>query len=103
MLIALAVLLMRVTVKRRTVRWVGAAAIAVSAAIGVWWVLASKALPVADSRSIITTAQKLAEGNMRALKDTTYFYVFPFQTGYLLFAEGFSACSGPIRLPCFNC
>ncbi len=101
-LVALAVLLMRVRVKRRTARWVGAIAIAVSAAIGVWWVLASKALPVADSNSIITVAQQLAQGKTGALTKNTYFYVFPFQTGYLLYAEGFFRLFGTDAITLFQ-
>ncbi len=88
-LVLLAVLLMRVNVKRKTVVWVGAASVAVSAGIGVWWVLSSKSLPSADSLRIITAAQEVIKGNMSALTDTFYFRTYPFQTGYLLFAEGF--------------
>jgi uncharacterized membrane protein len=88
-LVALAVLFMRANVKRRTVRWVGAIAIVSSAVIGVWWVLASKAVPGADSSSIITAARQIVQGNTNILKESTYFYVFPFQTGFLLYAEGF--------------
>ena len=88
-LVVLAVLLMRVSVKRKTAVWVGAASIAVSAGIGVWWVLSSKSLPSADSLRIITAAQEVIKGNMSALTETFYFKTYPFQTGYLLFAEGF--------------
>lgn len=101
-LVVLAVLLMRVSVKRRTARWVGAIAIACSAAIGVWWVLASKALPTADSRSIITAAQQIAQGKIDALTKNTYFYVFPFQTGYLLYAEGFFRLFGSDAITLFQ-
>ncbi len=85
----LAVLLMRVSVKRKTAVLVGAVSIALSAAIGVWWVLSSKSLPSADSLRIITAAQEVIKGNMQALTETFYFKTYPFQTGYLLFAEGF--------------
>ena len=88
-LVVLAVLLMRVSVKRKTAMWVGAASIAVSAGVGVWWVLSSKSLPSADSLRIITAAQEVIKGNMSALTETFYFKTYPFQTGYLLFAEGF--------------
>lgn len=87
--VALTVLLMRARVKRRTVVLVGAVSIAVSAGLGVWWVLASKALPSADSLRIITAAQEVIKGNMSALTETFYFKTYPFQSGYLLFAEGF--------------
>ena len=88
-LVFLAVLLMRVNVKRKTVVFVGAVSIAISTGIGVWWVLSSKSLPSADSLRIITAAQEVIKGNMSALTDTFYFRTYPFQTGYLLFAEGF--------------
>jgi len=101
-LVGLAVLLMRTSPKRRTVRWVGAIAIACSAAIGVWWVLASKAMPTADSRSIVTVAQQLAQGNTDNLAQDSYFYVFPFQTGYLLYAEGFFRLFGTGAITLFQ-
>ncbi len=101
-IVALAVLLMHANVKRRTVRWVGAIAIACSAAIGVWWVLASKAVPVADSGSIITAAQQIVQGSTNILTANTYFYVFPFQTGYLLYAEGFLRVFGSNAITLFQ-
>ncbi len=101
-LVTLTVLLMRVHVKRRTVLLVSAIAIVSSAAIGVWWVLASKAVPVADSRSIITAAQQLVTGNTGVLKQNTYFYVFPFQTGYLFYAEGFLRLFGSNAITLFQ-
>ncbi len=97
-LVCLAVLLMRVSVKRKTAVLVGAVSIAVSAGIGVWWVLASKSLPSADSLRIITAAQEVIKGNMSALTETFYFKTYPFQTGYLLFAEGFLRLFGSGQL-----
>jgi hypothetical protein len=101
-LVALAVLLTRVVVKRRTAVWVGAAGITLSACVGVWWVLASKALPGADSLQIISTAQELIAGNTGALTGSQYFRIYPYQTGYLLFAEGFLRLFGAGRLVVFQ-
>lgn len=97
-LLALAVLLMRAKVQRKTAVFVGAISIAVSTGIGVWWVLSSKSLPSADSLRIITAAQEVIKGNMKALTDTFYFRTYPFQTGYLLYAEGFLRLFGSNQL-----
>ncbi len=101
-LFLLAMLIARARVKRRTVRIVGAAAIALSAAVGVWWVLAAKAVPYADSKRIIDAAQLLAAGDASALTQNNYFYIYPFQTGYLLFAEGFFRIFGAGRITLFQ-
>lgn len=92
-LIALAMLLMRAAVKRRTVAVVTAGVTLISAAIGVWWVLATKALPGADSKAVIDAAMRIAHGDLSPLSGS-YFRVFPYQTGYLLFAEGFFRAFG---------
>jgi len=101
-LVFLAVLLMRAVVKRKTAVWVGAVSIAVTAAIGVWWVVSSKSLPNADSRYIISAAQELIKGNQAVLTDTFYFKTYPFQTGFLLFAEGFLRLFGADQLLVFQ-
>ncbi|MEA5048257.1 MAG: glycosyltransferase family 39 protein [Eubacteriales bacterium] len=100
--VLLAVLIMRAAVKRKTVVWVGMASIVASAGIGVWWVLSSKALPGADSLQIITTAQKLISGDVASLADSQYFRIYPYQTGYLLFAEGFLRLFGSNQLTLFQ-
>lgn len=56
---------------------------------GIFWVVGARALPYADSQSILLVAEQLAAGNVQALTQTDYFSVFPFQLGYLLYAEGF--------------
>lgn len=101
-LILLAVLLMRVSVKRKTAVWVGAVSIALSSAIGVWWVISAKALPGADSLRIISATQEAIKGNMNAMMDTFYFRTYPFQTGYMLFAEGFLRLFGSNQLTLFQ-
>ena len=101
-LLLLGVFLMRATVKRKTAVWVGAVSIALSCAIGVWWVLSSKALPGADSRQIISAAQRLIEGKPDALTQTDYFKIYPYQTGYLLYAEGFLRLFGANQLTAFQ-
>jgi len=101
-LVLLAVLMMRVAVKPKTVVWVSTASIAVTAAIGVWWVISSKSLPSADSRYIVSAAQELIRGNNNVLLSTFYFKTYPFQTGYLLFAEGFLRLFGINQLTLFQ-
>lgn len=97
-LVLLSVILMRAVVKRKTAVWVSAASVAVTVGIGVWWVLSSKSLPGADSRYIISAAQELIKENQSVLTDTFYFRTYPFQTGYLLFAEGFLRLFGSDQL-----
>ena len=52
-LILLALLLFRAKVTRKTVFWVTLGAVAVNAAVGIWWVLSARAIPTADSSQIM--------------------------------------------------
>lgn len=97
-LLLLALLLMRAKVKRKTVWFVGAASVVLTAAVGVWWVLSAKATPGSDSLRIITAAQNVIRGQLDKLANSEYFRIYPYQTGYLLFAEGFLRVFGADNL-----
>ena len=101
-LIVLALLLMRAKVSRKTVFWVTLGAILFNAGIGVWWVLVSHAHPSADSGQIISAAQRLMQGQARALSVAEYFQIYPYQTGFLLFAEGFLRLFGANNILAFQ-
>ena len=101
-LIVLALLLMRAEVKRKTVFWVTISAIALNAGIGVWWVLVSQSHPSADSGQIISAAQRLINGQAGALSVAEYFNIYPYQTGFLLFAEGFLRLFGVNNILAFQ-
>lgn len=88
-LLVLALLLMRAQIKRKTVFWVTLGAVLITAAVGVWWVLSAHATPYADSNVITTAAQQMINGNTQAMREWSYFHVYPFQLGFLLFSEGF--------------
>lgn len=88
-LLFLALLLMRAKVKRKTVFWVTAGTILLTAAVGVWWVLSAHATPSADSYVITTGAQEIIRGETQVMLEWSYFHIYPFQLGFLLFAEGF--------------
>ena len=101
-ILLLSVLLIRARVKRKTVFWVTAVAAAVNLAIGVWWVLSAHALPSADSEQIIAAAQRLIQGDPNALSMTDYFKIYPYQTGFLLYAEGMLRLFGANQLTLFQ-
>ncbi|MEA4870970.1 MAG: glycosyltransferase family 39 protein [Christensenella sp.] len=101
-LILLALLLMRAKVSRKTVFWVAFGAFCINAAVGVWWVLSARAMPTADSLQIISTAQRLIQGDTGALAASEYFKIYPYQTGYLLFAEGFLRLFGTNSITLFQ-
>ena len=101
-LILLALLLFRAKVTRKTVFWVTLGAVAVNAAVGIWWVLSARAIPTADSSQIIGMAQKLISGNTDALAGSEYFKIYPYQTGFLLFAEGFLRLFGASNITAFQ-
>lgn len=86
-LLAATYLLLRAKITKRAAYAAFACVLAASGAIGVWWVLASRAVPGADSARIINGALELLNGNAKALGESAYFHTFPFQLGYLLFAE----------------
>ncbi len=88
-LLVLALLLMRVQVKRKTVFWVTAGSVLITAAVGAWWVLSAHATPTADSKMITMGAQQLISGEAQSVLSGDYFHVYPFQLGFLLFSEGF--------------
>ena len=87
-LLALSCLLLRAKPAKRTVNTAFVCMLAVSTAIGIWWILASKALPVADSEQIVDRVRHLMAGEDYVLREASYFYLFPFQFGYMLYAEG---------------
>lgn len=101
-LIVLALLLIRAKVSRKTVFWVTLGAVVFNATIGVWWVLVSHAHPSADSGQIISAAQRLIQGQAGALSVAEYFQIYPYQTGFLLFAEGFLRLFGANNLLAFQ-
>lgn len=87
-LLLLTILLFRAAVTRRTVYAAMIAVSVFSAVAGAWWVIASKAAPGADSLKIIDSARLLIAGDSAAVQGSPYFYIFPFQLGYLLYTEG---------------
>lgn len=101
-LILLALLLMRAKISRKTVFWVAVGAVLINLGIGIWWVLSARAIPSADSGQIISAAQRLIRGETGALKNAEYFKIYPYQTGYLLFAEGFLRLLGSSNLTAFQ-
>lgn len=86
-LFVLALLLMKMEVKRRTVVIVAVTLFAVSAAIGVWWVISSKAKSGADSYAILQSAREIMVGDTTTMMSWGYFHKFPFQTGFMLYDE----------------
>ena len=74
--------------KHRPLLLKGALVLAVTG-MGCWWVLSTHTLPCADAQTILEEAARLARGNYESLIATSYFRIFPFQLGYLLYAEGF--------------
>lgn len=102
--LALFLLLSRKKPTQSLLRAASAAAVLLPAAVGLWWIFAAKALPGADSRSIINAANALMAGNPLP-GGGAYFRVFPFQLGYLAFAEGFFRLFGAnnlLGLACLN-
>ena len=55
-------------------------------AVGVCWVSAAKALPYADAKFILSDAAQAAS-HVNALSESAYLKKYPFQTGFLLYAE----------------
>ena len=93
LLIVLALLVNR-GITKRTANVAAACMAACLTAAGLWWVLAAKAVPQADSAAILSQARLLAAGDTASMAGSTYFRVFPFQMGYLLYAELFCRVFG---------
>lgn len=87
LLLALTYLLCRTLITRRAVYAAMGIVSFVTMLLGIWWVLESKAAPGADAKSILDAAQFIAQGNGHKAFEGGYFYVFPFQLGFLLYAE----------------
>ncbi|MEG1523647.1 MAG: glycosyltransferase family 39 protein [Clostridia bacterium] len=104
--VGLLLLLLRCRVTHRSNHVLTLTMLAVITALGIWWVQASNPVPYADSQLIIAQAQLLAVNDYASLAHSTYFRLYPFQTGFLLFAEGFARIFGTVQLvqlfPYFN-
>ncbi len=85
------VLLLRLTLRweaRIDLRWLTAAALLVTFALGCAWALMMRAQPVNDPGILHYTAAELARGNVEELaRHTEYLRVNPFQAGYMQYAE----------------
>lgn len=82
-------LMTKARIDRRAVRIATVAGLVLTTALGIWWVLAARAVPGADAKSIWDAALLCAGGDYGNAIGGRYFRVFPFQTGYLLYAEAF--------------
>lgn len=89
LLLFLLLLILRARIDRRAVRVVSVCALAFVISFGLWWTLSSRAVPQADSAKILEQARLIALGDAESMAGSTYFRVFPFQMGYLLYAEIF--------------
>ena len=98
-MIVLLVLLMRIRVERKMSGLVAIFSIVVTAAVGIWWVLSAHAGLSFDSEQIINAAKSVASGDFSPLRENLYFRRSPYQTGYMLFAEGFFRLFGTNSLP----
>lgn len=93
----LAVLLASCKVGRGAIRALTAGMLGWVVALGVWWVLAAKAEPGADARSILDAADAIVQSSYQTLAGSTYFRTYPFQTGFLLYAIAFTRLFGSAR------
>lgn len=90
-LIAAAALICLLFSRRITGRHANAAMLVVSvlsAVLGIVWICASKSVPSADSAAILRGAKNVVIGNHSELVNEGYFRKYPFQLGYMLYAEG---------------
>lgn len=58
-----------------------------TAVLGIWWVISSHSWPSGDSLPIVDRAHHILKGEYYVLRETDYFRIYPFQTGYLLYSE----------------
>ena len=101
----LCLLIRRIKLSRAFVQGAALCMLLIQTALGLWWVLSAKALPYADSAQIIEEALRISEGSYESLAATSYFRLFPFQLGYLMYAEGFArifGSSAALALSVFN-
>lgn len=94
----LLILLLRMNITFLHVRILSGVMLLLTAALGIFWINIAKAAPYADSLSILKVAQNVAAGDYALLAGDRYFRVFPFQLGYLLYAEGFLRVFGADNL-----
>ncbi len=79
--------LLKRPVSRRTCNIATAVMLCCVTAVGAIWVLTAKAEPYADSKFVLDAALQAASGNVAALSGSDYLLKYPFQTGFLLYAE----------------
>lgn len=87
--IAAFMLLLKVRITRRVNTVLTAIMVGTISALGIWWIACAKATPYADSLFLLQEAEHAASGNLTALASSDYLRKYPFQTGFLLYAELF--------------
>lgn len=92
--IAAGLLLLKFRITRRLNYIMTAIMLGTISALGVWWLICAKATPYADSLFLLQEAEHAASGNLAALANSDYLRKYPFQTGFLLYAEAFTRVFG---------
>lgn len=80
-------LLLRCNITRTWVNVCTIAALVATTALSLWWLSQAKAVPYADSRAVLDAALALSAGNAKALAQSDYFLIYPFQFGFVRYAE----------------
>lgn len=91
-------LLLQCRITKRTLRICVPVMLIFVNALAIWWIFSAKALPYADSEVVLDAALKMAAGDSRALAKTDYFIKYPYQLGFVWYAEQIAKLSGADHL-----
>lgn len=80
-------LLLRRRITKRVVLISVLATLILTNALALWWIYSAKAVPYADSKTVLNAVLEMARGNARALAQTDYFVKYPYQLGFVWYAE----------------
>lgn len=96
-MLGLSFVALRASFKKSHVRTITGILLFASTGIGIWWVLSTRSVPRADAKFITDAALELARGVAPGdvFKATDYFQKYPFQLGYLRYAETVCRLFGP--------
>lgn len=99
-------LLLRCKISEKLVRICSAVMLLSTTALSLWWIFAAKAVPYADSKTVLDAVLEMSAGNATALMQTDYFIKYPYQLGFVFYAECMAKLFGAdalyISLAVFN-
>ena len=87
-------LLLRCNITERWARVCSAVMLLTTTLLSLWWITQAKAVPYADSKTVLDAVLEMAAGNTTALMETDYFIKYPYQLGFAFYAEWMAKAFG---------